>query len=133
MRKTYHYFYQAAIRSQLACGATMGKYVEWKASIPLIALDIWWTLIVVSWLRPIREIVLRGSYPPIFLLVGAVCIIHAILMGPKRVQENYRREFLAWSKRKRRICDSLVASFHILTVALFVWSAFESKRDLYPS
>ena len=111
----------------------MGKYVEWKASLPLVALDVWWTMIVISWLRPMREVVLGKSHAGIFLIVGAIVVLHSSLMGSKEVQENYRQEFLKWPRKRRRICDWLVAAFHGATIALLILSAFESKRFLYPS
>jgi len=130
MRKAYHYFYQAGIRCQLSFGGTMGKYVEWKASLPLVALLIWWTLIGTVWLRTVRKIVLGHSYLPPFLIVGAVMVVHLGLLGTKDTRESYRQEFHSWPQRRRRICDSFVAAFYLISIVLFFWSAVESKKIL---
>jgi len=133
MRKAYHYLYEVGIRSQLACGASMGKYVEWKAGIPLCYLAVTWMMTVVCWIRPAREFFLLNRYTTALFFTIAFIVFHSSLLGSTKDQVRYRSEFLAWPKSRRRVYDSLAAAFFVFTIAVFFWSGYESKKLLYPS
>ena len=127
----YHYAYQAIIRSQIAVGSTKGKFTEWKASMALIVLDLWWTVIVASWIKIDfgYDLLFGRSRLPLLVVVALLMLIDRRCLSSKEVQAEFKKQFLEWPSRKRKIWDIAVAVFAVLTFGLMLYSLVK-VRDL---
>lgn len=120
----YHYIYQACIRCQVAFGATKGKYVEFKANLPLIALWLWWIVIAATISEKVWGYNFLFSNVRLALpLAGIVIIlIDRLCLSSKETQKYYEEIFRAWPKKKRLVWDICTAAFLILTPALMLYT-----------
>ncbi len=87
----YHYIYQACIRCQVAFGATRGKYVEFKANLPLMALELWWVVIAATVSEKVWGYNFLFSNPVLMipLTVGVLTLIQLACLSSKETQEYY--------------------------------------------
>jgi len=120
----YHYIYQAFIRWLIAFGAEDGRYTRWKATLPLIALDMWWAAIVGAWIKRIFGYDLLMGQPVTVITISAIGIagLNYWCLGSKETQESYKKVFLGWSRRKRMVSDWCVVLFMMLTVIFVLYS-----------
>jgi hypothetical protein len=104
----YHYIYRACIRCQVACGATAGRYVQWKARLPLIALESAVALTAIAWIEVLvghDYIFYRQSFIRVIMLVGIVLYIDQRLFSSKDTSEAYAEIFRAWPPEKQKKWD----------------------------
>jgi hypothetical protein len=133
MRKAYHYVFQSAVRCQEYWAEEKTPYQEYKATLFMVALGVWWGLIFVCWIRPLREVVFSQKFIAAVVVAGGVALAHKVIMGGVHLQEAYQQQFVSWPRKKVRLFDSLVFAFVVFTLSAFAWSGFASKRLFEPS
>jgi hypothetical protein len=120
----YHYMYQAFIRLQIGLGGVRNRYVEWKASMGLIMIDILWVMIAASWIKIHfkYDLFFGPSLAPALIAVGFIVLLDKIGLSSKEVRADFERRFIAWPKGTRNCLDFAVGAFVLLTLAITIYS-----------
>lgn len=126
----YQYWFRAGVRCQLWFGAQNGRYVHWKARVPLVALETWWVLIAAAWWK----IVLGNDWffshfvITIPVSLGVIVIIDRMLYTTTETRKEYEIMFHSWPKNQRRYWDIGFAMVLLGTFAFALYSVVTAGR-----